>query len=111
VWAEVRSLVRVTQIDKPEAVLISPDQAFFLRENIKLRLFNARLSLLSRQFDLAQADLTQVQSALNRYFDRNARPVQSALELSSVVVTQSRQVSLPRPDETLAALAAVAAGR
>ena len=111
VWREVRGLVRVTRIDKPEAMLISPDQAFFLRENIKLRLFNARLSLLSRQFDLAQSDLAQVQTVLNRYFDRNTRQVQNALELVGVVVTQSRQVSVPRPDETFAALAAAAAGR
>ena len=50
-WDEVRSLVRVTRIDHPDAVLMAPDQAFFLRENLKLRLLNARLALLSRQFD------------------------------------------------------------
>jgi len=38
---ELRSLVRIRRIDQPDAILISPDQAFFLRENLKLMLLNA----------------------------------------------------------------------
>lgn len=111
VWGEVRSLVRITPIDQPEAMLIAPDQAFFLRENLKLRLLNARLALLSRQFDTAQADLRDARAALDRYFDRNARNVQSANEMVRDLMNQARQVSVPRPDATLAAIAAATAGR
>ena len=71
--ARCASLVRVTRIDQPEAMLLAPEQAFFLRENLKLRLLNARLALLSRQFDTAQADLQVAQAALDRYFDRSSR--------------------------------------
>jgi 2-dehydro-3-deoxyglucarate aldolase/4-hydroxy-2-oxoheptanedioate aldolase len=46
-------------------MLIAPEQAFFLRENLKLRLLNARLALLSRQFDTAQADLSDALAALD----------------------------------------------
>ncbi|HSI47278.1 MAG TPA: uroporphyrinogen-III C-methyltransferase [Ideonella sp.] len=111
IWGEVRGLVRVTQIKQPEAMLIAPEQAFFLRENLKLRLLNARLALLSRQFDQAQTDLNQAQQSLDRYFDSSSRRVNSAQELVRQVASQSRQVVLPRPDDTLAALAAAAAGR
>lgn len=111
VWSEVRSLVRLTPIDQPEAMLIAPDQSFFLRENLKLRLLNARLALLSRQYDTAQSDLRDARSALDRYFDRNARSVQSASELVRQVSGQARLVSVPRPDATLAAIAAATAGR
>ena len=45
---ELRQAVRVTSIQHPEAVLMTPEQSVFLRENVKLRLLNARLSLLSR---------------------------------------------------------------
>ena len=110
-WGEVKSLVRVTRIDQPEAMLVAPEQAFFLRENLKLRLLNARLALLSRQFDTAQLDLRDAQSALDRYFDRNTRKVAMAAELVKQVITQARLVSVPRPDATLAALATAAAGR
>ena len=111
VWSEVRSLVRVTRIDNPEAVLVAPEQGWFLRENVKLRLLNARLALMSRQFDTAQSDLRDVQAALDRYFDRSSRRVASAIELVKQVNSQARQMSLPRPDETLAAIAAAQAGR
>ena len=111
VWGEVKSLVRVTRIDNPEAMLVAPEQAWFLRENLKLRLLNARLALLSRQFDTAQSDLRDAQSSLDRYFDRSARRVVVTADLVRQVAGQARQISLPRPDETLAALAAAQAGR
>ncbi len=111
VWLEAKSLIRVTRIDQPEAMLLAPEQAFFLRENLKLRLLNARLALLSRQFDTAQTDLQSALTSLDRYFDRNARRTGLALELVKQVAVQARQVTLPRPDDTLAALATASAGR
>ena len=111
VWSEVKGLVRVTQIEHPDAMLVAPEQAWFLRENLKLRLLNARLALLSRQFDTAQADLRDVQLVLDRYFDRSARRVVLTADLVRQVSAQARQLNLPRPDESLAALAAAQAGR
>jgi uroporphyrin-3 C-methyltransferase len=111
VWDEVRRLVRVTPIDQPEAMLIAPDQAFFLRENLKLRLLNARLALLSRQFDTAQADLREALTTLDRYFDPSSRRTAGAVDLLRQVSAQARQISVPRPDATLAAIAAVSGGR
>ena len=110
-WQEVKSLVRVTRIDQPEAMLVAPEQAFFLRENLKLRLLNARLALLSRQFDTAQSDLREAQRALDTYFDREHRRVVAASELVRGVTGQARLVTVPRPDATLAAIATASAGR
>jgi uroporphyrin-3 C-methyltransferase len=111
VWSEVRDLVRVTRVDEPEAALLAPEQAFFLRENLKLRLLNARLALLSRQFDTVQADLRDAQASLDRYFDKGSRRVELAREQLRQVAQQARQVTVPRPDATLAALATAVAGR
>ena len=111
VWNEAKSLVRVTRIDHPDAMLLAPDQSFFVRENLKLRLLNARLALLSRQFDIAQSDLQVAQAALDRYFDRGSKRTVLSTELVRQVVGQARQVSVPRPDDTLAALTAASAGR
>jgi uroporphyrin-3 C-methyltransferase len=108
--SELKQAVRVTSIEHPEAMLMTPDQSFFLRENVKLRLLNARLSILSRQFDLAQADLQQAQTALDRYFDHNSRRVVAVSDLLRQVSAQAKQVSFPRPDDTLAAIAAAVAG-
>jgi uroporphyrin-3 C-methyltransferase len=111
VWEETRSLVRVTRVENPEAALLAPEQQFFVRENLKLRLLNARLAVLSRQFDIVQSDVREAQAQLDRYFDRGSRRVQNANDLLRQVAAQARLVSVPRPDETLAALVAAGAGR
>jgi uroporphyrin-III C-methyltransferase len=108
---EIRSLVRVTRIDHPEAMLVAPEQQFFVRENLKLRLLNARLALLSRQFEIAQSDIRDAQAALDRYFERGSKRAAVVSDLLRQVSAQARQTGVPRPDETLAALATAAAGR
>lgn len=111
VWGEVRSLVRVTRIEYPDAALLAPEQVFFVRENLKLRLLNARLALMSRQFDQAQSDLREAMTTIDRYFDRSSKRVLTTGEVLRQTAAQARQVSLPRPDATLAAVAAAVAGR
>ena len=111
VWEEARSLVRVSRIDRPEAGLLAPEQSYFLRENLKLRLLNARLALLTRHHEAARQDLTQVQRDLERYFDVGSRRGQAAQAALRQVLADSKQVELPRIDDTLAALATAAAGR
>ena len=114
-WAlvqdEIRSLVRVSRVEAPEAALLSPEQAFFVRENLKLRLLNARLGLMSRQLDSARSDLATASAMLNRYFDASSRKTQNAAALLQLTQSQMRSLDIPRIDETLAALATAAAGR
>jgi len=108
---EARKLLRVSRIEQPEAALLSPEQSFFLRENFKLRLLNARLGLLSRQSDTARADLLNASVWLGKYFDQSARKTQAASQLLQQIQSQLRTSELPRLDETMTALATAAAGR
>ena len=111
VWLDARQLLRISRIDQPEAALMAPEQSFFLRENLKLRLLNARMALLSRQTDAARADLGNAVGWLRKYFDPSARKTQTALQLLAQVQGQLKTSELPRLDETMAALATAAAGR
>ncbi|BEU95982.1 uroporphyrinogen-III C-methyltransferase [Acidovorax sp. DW039] len=108
---EARGLVRVSRIDQPEAILLAPDQTFFLRENLKLKLLNARLGVLARQYDSARADLTAASVALNKYFDPASRRTQNAASMLQQAQQHMKAAELPRLDETLSALATAAAGR
>jgi len=114
-WNEItrsgRELVRVSRIDRPEAALLAPEQAFFLRENLKLKLLNARLGLLARQMTTSQADLLAVEIAIERYFDTSAALVANARTTVARLRRDLVDTDVPRPDETLAALAAAAGGR
>ncbi|SFB79027.1 uroporphyrin-3 C-methyltransferase [Polaromonas sp. OV174] len=108
---EAHKLLRVSRIDQPEAALLSPEQSFFLRENLKLRLLNARLGLLSRQTETARADLANASVWLGKYFDPASRKTQVAVQLLAQVQGQLKTSELPRLDDTMAALATAAAGR
>jgi uroporphyrin-3 C-methyltransferase len=108
---EARSLVRVSRIAHPEAALLSPEQSFFLRENFKLKLLNARLGLLARQLESSRADLADASQSLAKYFDPASRKTRTAAALLQQVQAQMTTLQLPRVDETLAALTTAAAGR
>lgn len=108
---EARGLVRVSRIDQPEAILLAPEQTFFLRENLKLKLLNARLGVLARQFESARADLAAANAALNKYFDPASRRTQNAASTLQTAQASMKAAELPRLDETLSALATAAAGR
>jgi len=104
-------LVRISRIDQPEAALLAPEQAYFLRENIRLKLLSARLGLMARQFDAARADVQTVQALVQRYFDPAAAETQRALDTLAQLQSDMQQPELPRPDDTLAALQIAAGGR
>ena len=111
VLEEARGLLRVSRIDQPEAMLLAPEQTFFLRENVKLKLLNVRLSLLARQNEAARADAAAAAAALQKYFDPNSRRTQAVAAQLQQVQAQVRTAELPRIDETLAALLTAAAGK
>ena len=108
---EARSLMRVSRIEQPDAALLSPEQSFFVRENLKLKLLNARLGLLARQLESSRADLSAASNSLNKYFDSTSRKTQNAATVLQQAQAQMKTLELPRVDDTLAALATAAAGR
>ena len=75
------------------------------------RLLNARLALMSRQPGTAVADLTVSAATIDKYFDGQSRKTQLLQSLLKDVSSQCTHTTLPRPDDTLASLAAVAGGR
>jgi uroporphyrin-3 C-methyltransferase len=108
---ELRQLVRVSRVETLDAALLSPEQSFFVRENFKLKLLNARLGLLARQQESARTDLASAAASLTRYFDPASRKTQAAAALLTQTQAQMKALQLPPVDETLAALATAAAGR
>jgi uroporphyrin-III C-methyltransferase len=78
-WNDLRSVIRIEVSDRPAAPLITPQQSFFLRENLRLRLLSARLALLSHDQPSFKADLQAASGWIRQYFDKQNRPVQSTL--------------------------------
>jgi len=82
-WEELKQLVRIQRVDRPEAPLLAPSQAFFLRENLKLRLLGARIALLARDERTFKADLDAARDWLQRYYDTRSDAVARGVEMLS----------------------------
>ena len=103
-WRELRQLVRIERIDQGDPALLSPNQSYFLRENLKLRLLNARLALLQREGKTFREEIRQSRDQLDRYFDSRAKPVQAAQSTLAALATTDVAFDLPGLAETLTAL-------
>jgi uroporphyrin-3 C-methyltransferase len=104
VWAELNQLVRVSRVDQPDPVLLTPGQSFFLRENLKLRLLNARFGLLQRDETNFREDLQLAQAWIARYFDTRAKPVQNVQTTLKSLAATPLNVELPDLSSSLNAV-------
>ena len=101
---ELKQLVRIQNTEHADPVLLNPTQAFFLRENLKLRLLNARLALLARDEVTYRSDLKAAASWLERYFDTHSRATSTAIGSLNRLGAAGASVSLPSIAESLAAV-------
>jgi len=104
VWHELRQLVVVRRVDKPEPPLLPPSQAYFLRENLRLRLLNARLSLLTRDEAGYREDLRAAQAWIQRYFDARSRSSADALAQLKQLSGSTISFEMPTISESLEAV-------
>jgi uroporphyrin-3 C-methyltransferase/uroporphyrinogen III methyltransferase/synthase len=103
-WEQIKQLVRVRDIENAEPVLLSPQQTFFLRENLKLRLLNARISLLQRNEALFREDLGAASTWLARYFDVRSKSGANALATLKALEASEVSIELPTLADSLNAV-------
>lgn len=111
VWRELRGLVRIQRFDREEVVLLAPGQGFLLRENLKLRLLNARLALLSRDQATFRSELKATAEGLSRHFDGRDKNVQAAQETLRSLLAAEVVVAVPSLNETQTALGSLRSGK
>jgi uroporphyrin-3 C-methyltransferase len=110
-WAEISQLVRIERLERPDPGVLSPQNAFILRENLKLRLMSARLSLAQRDARSFREDLKLARAWIERYFDVRAKAAQDALATLQQLAAAPLSLELPSLDESLTALRAFKLGR
>lgn len=104
VWDEMKQLVRIRRMDRPDAALLPPTQAYFLRENLQLRLLNARQALLTRDPARFRNDLQIATDWVTRYYDTRAKSTATALASLQQLSAASINVELPTIADSLVAL-------
>jgi len=95
IWHEIRQLVRVQNLERSDVPLLSPNQHFFLRENLRLRLMTARIALLSHDDTTYKNDLNSTREWLARYFDTQNRSVRNTDALLRQLIDSSISIKLP----------------
>jgi uroporphyrin-3 C-methyltransferase len=105
-FGELKQLVRIQNVEGAAPALLSPPQEFFLRENLKLRLLNARLALIARDETTYRNDVKVAAGWLERYFDMRSRAAAATAGTLKQIASAGIGVSLPTIGETLAAVRA-----
>lgn len=106
-WAEFRPLIHVERMDRPDPVVLAPNQMFFLRENLKLRLLSARVELLTRDQATFRGEIKLALQWLEKYFDSHDKRVQGAIEALKPLLSSELSIEPPSLAESLAAIRAV----
>jgi uroporphyrin-3 C-methyltransferase len=111
IWRDVRQMVRIQNMEKPALPLLAPEQAYFLRENLKLRLLSARLALLQRNEDSFKADLQAAEKWLSRYFDPRDPATQKAQTRLKQLAQSRLTIEMPDISASLGAAQSFKIGR
>jgi uncharacterized protein HemX len=110
-WDEMKGLVRIRDLETPDAPLLSPAQSYFLRENLKLRLLSARVALLARDEPSFREDLKASQAWITKYFDARAKPTAAALVALKGLAESPVVIGVPDISASLAAVRTARAAR
>ena len=111
IWQELKGLIRIQRFDRDEPPLLAPGQAYLLRENLKLRLLNARLALFSHDQATFRSELKAAGDTLGRYFDAQDKFVQADHAILKQLLAIETNIQTPSLGETQAALRALHEGK
>ncbi|HZE60832.1 MAG TPA: uroporphyrinogen-III C-methyltransferase [Burkholderiales bacterium] len=104
IWNEISQLVVVRRTDAVEPPLLPPSQAYFVRENLRLRLLNARASLLARDEAGYREDLRATLAWVQRYFDARSKSTADAASQLKQLSGVSISFEMPTISESLDAV-------
>ena len=104
IWLDLKRMVRVERIDRPEPPLLAPEQNYFLRENLKLRLLAARLALLQHDQTSYRSDLQAAEVWIKRHFDTRDAATLNVLALLKTLSSSDILIEIPDVSASLGAV-------
>jgi uncharacterized protein HemX len=108
---EISDLVRIRELESTEAMLITPQQALFVRENLKLRLLSARTSLLARDETNFRDDLKAARELVGKYFDPKAKVNQNVVASLKQLADNAVAIAVPDIVQSMNAVRTARAAR
>ncbi|MFV1983397.1 MAG: uroporphyrinogen-III C-methyltransferase, partial [Thiohalomonadales bacterium] len=101
VVSDLTSLIRIRKHDQIVQPLLTPEQSFYLTQNLKLQLEQARTALLHKQENTFHERLTESISWIEEYFDKSNTATQSAITILSNLNKIKLTQELPDLSQTL----------
>ena len=95
IWADLKTLLVIRDHAQPIQPLMSPEQRFFLVQNLQLQLEQARLAALQGEKQVYAERLQQLQAWVRRYFDVQQAATQSVLQTLSELLNKDIEPDLP----------------
>jgi uncharacterized protein HemX len=107
---EFGDLLRIREIETPEALQLGPVQLQLLRDRVRLGILDLREAILTRDARTIHADESALEALLTRYFDPNQPEVSAAIAQLRTTAASVTAGAAPSLDETLGALRAARLG-
>lgn len=98
IWQDLKGLIIIQHHDEAVRPLLSPQQGFFLIENLRLQLEQARLALLSLQNDVFKERIGVAYQWVEKYFNSDSET--TAAMLDTLAKLQQAQITPELPDIT-----------
>jgi uroporphyrin-III C-methyltransferase len=110
-WFEMKQLVRIRKLEGNDIALLSPQQSYFVRENLKLRLLSARTALIARDEANYKEDLKLAREMMAKYFDPKAKVNVNAIAMLKQLAESPVSIATPDITTSLTAIRAARAAR
>jgi uroporphyrin-3 C-methyltransferase len=95
VWKDIKSLVVVRRHQQPTEPLLPPAESWFLVQNLRLKLEQARLALLRGDTNLFRQNLNEANSWMSTYFNEESPGVINALKQTSNLAKVELRPAIP----------------
>ncbi len=104
VWEELKSLVVIKHKDEEGAAFLLPEEEYYLYQNLRLQLENARLSVLNLDSENLKASIDIITNWLKDHFNTNETAVTNVLETLAQMKTVDLKPELPDINSSLETL-------
>ena len=104
IWQDLKSLVVIRNHEEPVKALLAPEQRFFLTENLRLQLEQARLAMLAGEAAVYKERIDTAQKWTQRYFDTKVKSTQAALATLKNLHSENVAPTLPETSRAYQAL-------
>jgi len=106
-WSDIKSLVQVRRHQQPTEPLLPPQQAWFLYQNLQLKLEQARLAVLKQKTAVFVQSLEEASQWLSSYFEAESAAVVNMQKTVESLRTIELQPTIPDVSGSLRELRAV----